>query len=239
MEFKLTLAIIFLISGFIHGLAGFGFGMVSMSLLPFFIDIKQANVLVTILALLTCLLIMWRMRHVVDFRKVLPIFFGAMVGIPIGVNLLKIMQPKILKIILGTILITFSIYSIFFKKENFRIIKKRWAFPIGIFGGIFNGLINMGGPPVIIYTHYQKWNKDDIKATLITYFAMCSTYKLGVLLLAKLVTWEIIEMSGIFFPIVALGAFLGAIWFDKVNKEQMRKITFSILIFLGLLLLLK
>jgi uncharacterized membrane protein YfcA len=68
---------------------------------------------------------------------------------------------------------------------------------------------------------------------------MCAAYKVIVLLLSKFVTLEILKMSGILLPIVCFGAFLGFVWFEKVNKEQMRKITFSILICLGLLLILK
>jgi len=238
MEIKLILAVVFLLSGFVQGLTGFGFGMVSMSLSPLFIDIKQANVLVTILSLLNCLFVMWSVRHAVDLKKVLPIFLGAIIGVPIGVYLLKVLQPKTIKIILGVILIGFSTYSIF-RKESSKRIGKRWAFPIGILSGILNGVINMGGPPVIIYTYYQNWDKDSIKATLITYFAICSGYKVCVLLLSKFVTLEIIKMTGILLPIVYAGAFLGFVWFERVNKEQMRKITFSILICLGLLLILK
>jgi len=238
MEVKLILALVFLLAGFVQGLTGFGFGMVAMSLSPLLIDIKQANVLVTILSLLNCLFVTWSVRHAVDVKKILPIFLGALFGVPIGVYLLKVLQPKTINIILGAILIGFSTYSIF-RKESIRRIGKRWAFPIGILSGILNGVINMGGPPVIIYTYYKNWDKDSIKATLISYFGMCSAYKVVVLLLSKFVTLEIIKMGGIFLPIVYAGAFLGFVWFERVNKEQMRKITFSILICLGLLLILK
>ena len=238
MELKYLLAVVFLLAGFVQGLTGFGFGMVAMSLSPMLIDIKQANVLVTILALFNCLFVTWSVRHAVDFKKILPIFLGALLGIPIGVYLLKILQPKTIKIVLGIILIGFSTYSIF-RKESTKRIGKRWGVPIGILGGILDGLIHMGGPPVIIYTYYQNWDKDSIKATLITYFAMGAAYKLVVLLLSKFVTLEIVKISGLLLPIVYSGAFLGFVWFEKVNKEQMRKITFSILICLGWLLILK
>lgn len=238
MEGKLILAVVFLGAGFIQGLTGFGFGMVAMSLSPLLIDVKQANVLVTILALLNSLFVTWNVRHAVDFKKILPIFIGAIVGIPIGVYLLTVLQPNIIKFILGIILITFSTHSIF-RKESNKHIRRRWAFPMGTLSGISNGLINMGGPPVVIYTYYQKWNKDSIKATLAFYFIMCTAYKLAVLILSKLVTVEIIKMSGILLPMVYLGAFLGFVWFGRVNKEQMRNVTFSILIILGLLLLFK
>jgi len=191
--------------------------MVAMSISPLLIDIKQANVVVTILALFNCIFVTWSVRHAVDFKKILPIFLGAFIGVPPGVYLLKVLQPKSIKIILGVILIGFSTYSIF-KKESVGRIGKQWGIPIGILSGILNGLIQMGGPPVIIYTYYQNWDKDSIKATLITYFAMSSAYKLVVLLLSKLVTLEILKMSGIMLPIVCLGAFLGFVWCEKVNK---------------------
>lgn len=239
METKLILVAIFLVAGFIQGLTGFGFGMVAMSLSPLLINIKQANVLVTILSLLISIFVTWSVRHAVDFRRILPIFFGAIIGVPIGIYLLKVLQPKIIKIILGIILITFSTYSIFRKEESIRHIRRRWAFPVGILSGILNGVINMGGPPVIIYTYYQEWDKDSIKATLIVYFAICSSYKVTLLILSKFVTLEIIKMGGILLPVVYFSAFVGTVWFEKVNKEQMQKITFSILICLGLLLLFK
>ena len=174
MEIKLLLSVIFLLSGFVMGLTGFGFGMVAMSLSPLLIDVKQANVLVTILALLNCLFVAWRMRHAIDLKKVFPIFLGAIIGVPIGVYLLKILPPEIIKFILGIILVTFSTYSIF-RKESARYIRRWWGVPIGILSGILNGIINMGGPPVIIYTYYQRWDKDSIKATLITYFTFCTS----------------------------------------------------------------
>ncbi len=238
MEIKYLLAVIFLLAGFVQGLTGFGFGMVAMSLSPLLIDVKQANVLVTILSLLNCLFVAWSVRHAIDLKKILPIFSGAIFGVPVGVYLLRVLQPKTIKFALGAILIAFSTYSIL-RKESTRHIRKRWAFPIGILSGILNGVINMGGPPVIIYTYYQNWDKDGIKATLITYFAICSAYKVGVLLLSRFVTLEIIKMGGILLPIVYAGAFLGFVWFERVNKEQMRKITFSILMCLGFLLILK
>lgn len=238
MEIKLLLSVVFLVSGFVMGLTGFGFGMVAMSLSPLLINIKQANVLVTILALLNCLFVTWHMRHAIDLRKVLPIFLGAIIGVPIGVYLLKILQPEVIKSILGVILITFSTYSIL-KKDSKRYIIKWWGIPIGILSGILNGIINMGGPPVIIYTYYQKWNKDSIKATLITYFTFCTSYKVVLLIVSKLVVLETVKMVGIMLPVVYIGAFLGTVWFEKVNREQMRKVTFSVLICLGVLLLIK
>jgi uncharacterized membrane protein YfcA len=239
MEIRYLLAVVFLLAGFIQGLTGFGFGMVAMSLSPMLIDIKQANVLVTVLALFNCLFVTWSVRHAVDFKKILPIFFGAFLGVPIGVYLLQILQPRTIKIILGTILIVFSIYSIFRTGNPKGYIRKTWGVPIGILSGILNGLIHMGGPPVIIYTYYQNWDKDVIKATLITYFAMSAAYKVFILLLSKLVTLKILQMGGILLPIVYSGAFLGFLWFARMNQEQMRKITFSLLICLGLLMLFK
>jgi len=241
MIIKLILLVVFFLSGFIQGLTGFGFGIVAMSLSPFLIDVKQANVIVTILALLNSLFVTWSVRHAVDFRKILPIFAGAIVGVPIGVYLLKVLHPRIIKIILGVILVTFSSYSVFFKKDSTKeiAVRKIWVFPIGILSGILNGIINMGGPPVIIYTYYQKWDKDSIKATLTAYFTMCAAYKIFVLFISKLVTIEIIKMGGILLPTVFIGTYLGVLWFGKANKQQMRKITFSILLFLGFLLLFK
>jgi len=238
MEIKYLLAVVFLLAGFIQGLTGFGFGMVAMSFAPMFINIKQANVLVTILALFNGLFVIWTVRHAVDFKKIVPIVLGAFLGVPIGVYLLKVLQPEIIKIILGIILISFSTYSIF-RKDSTRRVGKLWVVPVGILSGILDGLIHMGGPPVIIYTYYQNWDKDSIKATLITYFTMSAAYKVFVLLLSKLVNLEILQMGGILLPIVYCGAFLGFLWFARVNQEQMRKITFSLLICLGLLLLFK
>ena len=75
-------------AGFVQGLTGFGFGLVSMSLLPLVIGIKQAAAISTIFSLLATVTTF--IRHYRDYNWRLGLLFIASmcVGVPIGVYFL-------------------------------------------------------------------------------------------------------------------------------------------------------
>jgi uncharacterized membrane protein YfcA len=235
----IALAVIMFLSGFVHGLAGFGLGMVSMSLLPFWVDVKFASVFVSLVSLIVNLLMLWYLRRSVGIRKVLPIVTGGAIGIPVGVYLLRTLDAGIIKTILGIVLVVFSGYSLLKHRDPKTNIANIWGIPIGICSGVLNGIINMGGSPVVIYTYHKGWDKSAIKATLVLYFTLLLLYKISILVGAGMVTLDMVRSGVIVMPSMLIGAGLGCLLFDRVSRGAMRRITFGLLLIIGLVLLTK
>ncbi|RKY01414.1 hypothetical protein DRP77_09745, partial [Candidatus Poribacteria bacterium] len=181
--------------------------------------------------------VLWSVRDSLSFRRIYPLLIGAAFGIPVGVYLLKALDAVLIKRGLGAVLILFSSYSLLKRGEAGIKIGRVWALPAGVVSGVLNGLINMGGPPVIIYTYHKGWDKRSVKAALTLYFTVMSLYKIPVLTGMGLVTWRAVKLMLLLIPIIFAGALIGFTLFERVNRETMRRITYSLLLGLGITLL--
>jgi hypothetical protein len=233
------LGLILFAAGFIQGLTGFGFGMVAMSLTPIFVDVKFASIFIALLCAVNNFFVLWSVRKAVSLRRVFLIFLGGAIGIPIGIYLLKTLDAGLIKKMLGIVLVGFSGYSLLRRGESELRLGRIWAMPMGILSGVLNGIINMGGPPVIIYTYHKGWDKRVVKAALVLYFTVMSAYKVGLLVAARMISTGMLKLSLILIPIMFIGTVLGFPIFERINKEGMRRITFGLLLVLGVLLILR
>src|ERR1035438_9134258 len=76
-------------AGFVQGFSGFGFGLVSMSLMPLFMGIKQAAVISTAFSLLATLLTFARHYREYNWRLGAPFLVSVCDGLPLGVYFLE------------------------------------------------------------------------------------------------------------------------------------------------------
>lgn len=93
--------LIFLVAGFMQGVIGFGFAMISVPLLMLVLPPPTAVGINLIAATVNTLLIFWTMRKRVQYRLVLRYILVCAATIPFGVFFLKHMDKRIVMITLG------------------------------------------------------------------------------------------------------------------------------------------
>src|SRR5687767_199339 len=95
-------------AGFAQGLTGFGFGLVSMAILPAVLGVKQAAAISTIYGLLVTIATF--IRHMKDYqwRLGLPFLISCCIGVPFGVYFLEKSSEGLLLKILGAVMIAFA-----------------------------------------------------------------------------------------------------------------------------------
>lgn len=212
--------------------------MLSLPLLTLFVDIKIVVPLVALFAMvLTTILLIQLWRHI-EWKKVYPLLIGSIFGIPVGVFFLKELDKNIIQIIVGITLISFSFYSLFVKSPN-RYIHERWAVFFGFFAGCLGGAITAAGPPVIVYTSLQPWNKDKIKATLQGFFffsglAVVFSHAIGGVTTAVVIRYFIISI-----PLLIGGTYAGSFFYGRIEEEGYKRIILILLALLGAFMLVK
>src|SRR5882757_5694112 len=92
-------------AGFVQGLTGFGFGIVSIALLPLVLDVRQAAAISTVYTLLVAMITFLRNRGHYDWRLGFPFFIGCCLGVPLGVYFLAKVDPRILLRVLGLVMV--------------------------------------------------------------------------------------------------------------------------------------
>lgn len=185
-----VVAAILFVGAFLQGVTGFGFGMVTMALMPFVIGARVSSIVVAFLALTNTGYLTWRLRRSVNWRVLAHLLSGALFGVPIGVYALKTLPDSALKRLIGFAILFYCIYyawRTFREGRPGRGLPAWTRFPVGIVAGVFGGAVNVGGPPVILYVYSQPWARELIRATLVTYFACVTAMKIALLFAQRMV----------------------------------------------------
>ena len=102
----LVIALGAVVAGFVQGLSGFAFGMVSMSIWAWTVDPRLAAVLAVFGGLTGQVIAAVTVRRGFDWRRVAPFVIGGLLGLPIGLWLLPRLDVPLFKALLGALLVT-------------------------------------------------------------------------------------------------------------------------------------
>lgn len=136
------------LAGFTQGLTGFGFGLVSMALLPLLLPVREAAAVVAALNLVTCAVTLWGVRDHLCWRRGRSLTLGSAAGVPFGVYLLAALDPAPLLRLLGGLLVVFAVAELTSGRRTPAPLPGWLGWPAGFLGGSIGGAFNMGGPPV-------------------------------------------------------------------------------------------
>lgn len=224
------LAIIF-IATLVRSTFGFGESLIAVPLLILLIPIEIAVPLSVLVSILIAAFIVVQDRKQIHFNSAKWLIIFAALGIPIGLLLLIYGNENLTKLVLGILIISYSVYSLI-AKGNFRLEtdNKLWLFFCGFFSGILGGAYGLNGPPLVIYGNMRNWTARHFRATLQAYFLPVSI--LGMLgywyngLLISTVTYYFLISIPVIIPAILLGRYF---------NHQLKDATFLKYVYLGLI----
>jgi len=232
MYYYMWIGIVILFGGFVKGLSGFGAMLVIIPLLTVCIDIKTVIPLIYLLEFVGTVLLLIQLMKSLNWKEVYPLLVGYVPGVVIGVFYLKTLDTGILRVILGIILVTYSVYGLFFEISNIRI-RKGWAYLVGFLAGGLGGTIGGGGPPVIVYTSAQQWSNDKIRVTLQGFFSLACPITIIIQAYNGLITTAVVRYFGFSVLIFLLGIYIGSLFYGTLRNRTYKRIIFVTLAFLG------
>lgn len=159
------LALALVCAGFVQGFSGFGFGLVSMSLMPLFISIKQAAVISTAFSLLATITTFARHYREYNWRLGAAFLISVCAGVPVGVYFLERSSDEILVRVLGGLMLAYAARE-FLVRGRAKIFPVAWTIPLGLFSGTMSGAFNLGGVPSAAYAYAHPWSRGQIMAFL-------------------------------------------------------------------------
>lgn len=232
MHETIALSLIILTAGFLQGLTGFGFGLIALPLLGFFIPLKTIIPLLIMLALCISFYLSYQLRQAIRYRSIVTLFIATLPGIPLGVFMLKQISAQHLSLGLGVLMITFTSYQLLATPKPRPL--GTWADVLaGVCSGVLAGSIGLGGPPVIVYSALQPWTKDQSKATLAFFFAITGVVVCVNHALSGLITQEVLHYFTISLPALAAGISLGVYGYKHMSDHGYRKLSFILVFLLG------
>jgi len=221
-------------SGLVQGTIGFGFGLVSMSLLPQMLSLEVAVPFVSVFCMFVQIYLLTRLWRHLQWKVLRPMVFGAALGTPIGVLALKELSPRILMLLLGTILTLYALNTLLNKKAIKRTLSWPWGVAAGMAGGTLGGAFNTGGPPAVIYVSAQPWSKDLTTATLQGFFCAINGVQIVGYSITGLITHDTLMADLYFIGFVLVGTFIGSRLYDRMNQARFERIMMLGILVLGL-----
>lgn len=236
MEPYLATFIIFLLGSFIQGLTGFGSALIAIPLLVTFLDIRIAVPLSVLNGLVITAFLSLHLRSHLDWRKIMPLLLGCLPGIMVGTLFLKKINEPLFKIMLGLMLVIYSLYRLFLTPKP-RPIARAWGWAAGFATGLISAAFSAGGPPTIIYTTLTGWNRHEIKSTLSIFFFLGGIAAAVAHAASGLTTSAVLKLSAAALPALLLGVWSGSLLYKRFKTEGYLRLVLYGLMIMGLLLL--
>lgn len=227
-----TIAIIVLIlffATFVRSAFGFGEALIAVPLMAFVIPIEVAAPVVVLVSITIAALILAQDWREVHFRSAGWLFAATLLGMPLGLWLLNAVEGAIVKMILASVIILFSLYCLF-HRQLMELKNDRSAWIFGFGAGVLGGAYGMNGPPLVVYGALRRWGPQHFRATLQGYFLPASVLTMGGYYLTGLWTTSVNQYYLWALPGCVLATLLGR----KVNRH-MKGQAFLRYVYLGLI----
>lgn len=181
----------------------------------------------------------WAHRGKWDKKNLALLIPGSIIGILLGTFTYQYMNDSIIRLIVGSVAIIFSL-SWFFKKSGNQHAAKNNTLSGLFWGGIagFTSFVaHSGGPPMNIHLIPQNLNKRVYQATTAMFFTVANYVKLLPYALLGVLEVENLKVSLLLMPVGLVGIALGVWLHTRINEVLFYRLVYIFLFFTGLKLL--
>lgn len=220
---------------------GFGDSVVSMPLLALLpIPFSSAVALIGLVGFTVALFFAasgWKYKDPIVLKK---LSIATLAGIPFGLLLVRFANQQWISLILGIILIAYSIYSLSGSTSRHQHLEMtfentNYSLPFGFASGMLGSAYNMNGIPVVLYATTRDWSPRKFIGNVQSHFIISSTFIIISHFLSGFWTKEV----GIYYlssiPAIVLAVWLGNYLYNKIDTDKFKQYVFYLIFILGLL----
>ncbi|WP_040818407.1 sulfite exporter TauE/SafE family protein [Litoreibacter arenae] len=239
-DFLLILAIGAASGGFINGLAGFGTALFALGFWLQIMPPAQAVSIVVVMSVISGLQGVWLVRRSIldQPRRLARFLLPALVGVPLGVAALSVLEPVVLKLIIAGFLI---LYGGFFTLRS-ALPKLERPTPvidglIGFAGGILGGAASLSGALPTMWCAMRPWPKSETRAVLQPFNVVVLGVTALVFAFKGAYTTQTLTYIAVALPVTMIFAQIGITVFKRLTDDQFRRLLIAMMLVSGLVLL--
>ena len=219
-------------AGFVNGLSGTGYALVSLGFWLHAMSPVTAAPLVAFCSVCGHLQSLPRIWQGVIWTRLWPFLVGGLIGVPLGTAMLAHVQVKPLKVGVGLLLIFYCAWMAFVRRPPVVMGGGRLADATAGFGGGFlGGMASISGPITVIWTQLRGWNMLAQRGVNQPFNMSVLAFSLVTAGIAGFLDRTFFLWAAITLPVTLIGAHVGLRLFRRVNDTEFRRI---ILVLLGL-----
>ncbi len=161
---------------------------------------------------------------------------GSVGGLPAGILLFLLADMTKLKLGISIVILVLTVLLIFRFRTHQSLQRD---FVVGGLSGAMTTSIGMPGPPILLYFSGTDTNKEKLRATTLAFYLFIYLVSLIIQVVFAGTNAEVWKASGFALPVVLAGLILGQLLFHWISQRLFRVVTYIILLFTGMYLLLE
>ena len=231
-----------IVAGFVQGLAGFAFAMVSMAFWVWGLEPKLAAVMAVFGSLVGQVIGVFTVPRALAWRELAPFVLGGLAGIPIGVGVLPHLDAQVFKFGLGAVLVVACpamLCADRLPKVSLRRVGVARAADAlaGVGGGFLGGLGGFTGVVPTLWCTLRGFEKA-AQRSVVQNFNLAT---LAMAMLAYVATGAVTAPMWPLLPVVAAAvlvpSMLGARLYHRLSERAFRRIVLGLLTAAGAVML--
>lgn len=237
LEFYVYLLLGALAGGFINGLSGTGTALFALGFYLVVLDPIRAVAVVAFMSVLAGLQGLWIVRAEIlaQPRRLLRFLLPGLLGVPIGLSLLDVIDAGSLRIAIAILLIIYGAYFGF--RSALPAFSRRTPWidaSVGLTGGVLGGAASVSGAIPAMWLSIRPWTKSETRAVLQPYnVAILGT---TVCLLFFKGAYDQTSLSALLItiPTGLIAAQIGIMVFGKLSDTGFRRLLIILTLLMGL-----
>lgn len=233
MDWPLALAIVLLaaIAAFIQALSGFGFSLFLVPFMALLIGPKDTVLLANLLSTAVGVSQTYYLRHDAERRLAGMLMAGSVVGMPVGIAVLMLVNADTLQLIIAGMVIFFTL--LLMRGLALHSAGLVGDLAAGFTSGVLNTSTSMSGPPVVLYLHGRGLPPLQFRATTAVFFFVTSCIAVTLLLASGNAKPYVFGAFALSVPSILIGQRVGNLVFKRVNLVYFRRMVYGILLLSG------
>lgn len=230
--------VVIFVATVIRSTLGFGEALVAVPLLALRTPVAVAAPLAVMVSIVVSGVVVVQDWRRIELKAAGGLIIASFFGIPLGVLLLARTSDHVVKLLLGSVIVAFSLYSLM--KGHVRRVDREhvgWLMACGFVAGILGGAYGMNGPPLAVYGTLRRWSPQQFRATLQGYFLPVSV--MGLVGYALIGLWDAAITHYFLWslPGVVVATLLGRAINDRMKGDGFVRLVYSGLLFIGVVLI--
>lgn len=222
------LAVTAFVAGLARGFSGFGAALIFVPFASRLLGPQAAAPLLLMADGIVAVPMIWSAWERARKPEVALMAAGALIGIPAGTYALALGDPIVLRWIIAALVTLMLILLV----SGWRYGGKPHGsvtVGVGVLSGVFSGLAQLAGPPVVAYWLGGNHDHRDMRSSTILYFAFSTAIGFCSYFVGKLLTREVLVLSVTLVPFFAAGLYGGSKIFHMASAETFRRICLALI----------
>ena len=233
------LAAFALLGGIMRGFAGFGGGLLMAPIYASIMPPKDVVVVILVLNLATTYHMLKAALRDVDWPMVWRVFLPSLIGLPIGLAMLSMIDPDIMRRTIAAMVSLLALCML----AGWAYDGRRGRIQDGVAGmtsGFMTAIGGIGGPPLVLYLLSDRSIRPTVfRAFCLAYFALANSGTLATLAVTGAVKVPQLALCATLLPIYVAANWIGSIFHRRMAAHQearVRRISLLFLLAVGILM---